>query len=158
MIFSWNSISSVDIQSLIESREKHLNNILICYQSSNGLENTPTLIYDKLFCSRRGKTRQGIPKLTVYYWSVWNPNTARQKRKQWGLIKHVRKSFIWKPLENTINLNSGKIVSEITIENYYSSSLVSIELRLTQILTCSLSLLLNKKPLAICQNYCHGWI
>ena len=56
--------------------------------------------------------------------------TRRDRSKNGGgLIEYVRQGLIFKPLEDTISINSEIILSEITIKNYMRAILVHTEIQ-----------------------------
>ena len=63
------------------------------------------------------KLGEGFPN-SQYFIDQYEIRTRRDRNKNGGrLIEFVRKGLICKPLEDTVNLNSKVVLSEITIEN-----------------------------------------
>ena len=63
------------------------------------------------------KLGEGFPN-SQFFIDQYEIRTRRDRNKNDGrLIEFVRKGLVCKPLEDTINLNSKIVLSEITIEN-----------------------------------------
>ena len=118
------SLLSVDKQNLIESRKKHPNNVLICYLNINSLRykvvDLRTLLSKFLphcFVLAETKLNEGFPS-SQFVVDQYEIRTRRDRNKNGrGLIEYVRKGLICKSLDDTINLNSEIILSEITIKD-----------------------------------------
>ena len=118
------SLLPVHIQNLIESRKKHPNNVLICYLNINSLLykviDLRTLLSKFLphyFVLAETKRDKSFPS-SQFVIDQYEIRTRRDRNKNGvGLTEYVGKGLICKALEDTLNLNSETILSEITIKN-----------------------------------------
>ena len=121
------SLLSLDIQNLIESRKKHPNSILIYYLNINSLRyqlvDLRTLLSKFLlhhFLPAETKLAEGFSN-SQFVIDQYEIRTRQDRNKNGGgLIEYVRKYLICKSSEDTINLNSEIILSEITIKNKWT--------------------------------------
>ena len=117
------SLLSVHIQNLIESRKKHPNNVLIFYLNINSIRykvvDLRTLLSKSLphyFVPAEKKLGESFPN-SQFVIDQYEIRTRRDRNKNGGeLIEYVGKGLICKALEDTLNLNSEIILSEITIK------------------------------------------
>ena len=132
---------SVDIQNLIESRKKNPNNVLICCLNINSLHYKVVdlrMLLSKFlphyFALVETKLDESFPN-SQFVIDQHEIRTRRDRNKNVGeLIEYVRKGLICKSLEDTVNLNSEIIVSEIAIKNNKWAILVHTNLHATQTL------------------------
>ena len=118
------SLLSVLIQNLIESRKKHPNNVLICYLNINSLRykvvDLRTLLSKFLphyFVLAETKLGESFPN-SQFVIDQYEIRTRRDRKKNGGaLIEYVRKGLVCKAFEDTVNLNSQIILSDINIKN-----------------------------------------
>ena len=107
----------VHIQNLIKSRKKHPNNVLICYLNINSLRYKECKFLPHYFVLVETKLDETFPN-SQFGIDQYEIRTQRDRNKNGGgLIEYVRKGLICKALEDTVNLNSETILSEITIKN-----------------------------------------